>query len=118
VRGSSTRDACSFARQASSHGHTSPLKADDPRVRAISQAAQELVHLRDAWLNPSGASEAELKKCTLANLYNLRPTWLDNAHRVLDAAVFIACGWPRDLTDEEIPERLLALNQERAGTPS
>ena len=26
--------------------------ADDPRVQAISQAAQELVQLRDAWLNP------------------------------------------------------------------
>ena len=27
--------------------------ADDPRVQAISQAAQELVRLRDAWLNPA-----------------------------------------------------------------
>ena len=73
---------------------------------------------RDAWLNPPGASEAELKKRTLTNLYNQRPTWLDNAHRVLDAAVFVAYGWPGDLTGEEILERLLALNLERAGTPS
>jgi len=46
----------------------------------------------DAWLNPPGASEAELKKRTLTNLYNQLPTWLDNAHRRLDEAVFAASG--------------------------
>ena len=70
--------------------------------------------MRDAWLNPPGASDAELKKRTLTNLYNARPTWLDNAHRKLDAAVFAAYGWPADLSDEEILERLLALNLARA----
>jgi type II restriction/modification system DNA methylase subunit YeeA len=73
---------------------------DDSRVRAIAEAAAELVKLRDAWLNPPGASEAELKKRTLTNLYNQRPTWLDNAHRRLDEAVFAAYGWPADLSDE------------------
>jgi hypothetical protein len=48
---------------------------DDPRVQAIAQAARELVEKRDAWLNPPGAGEAELKKRTLTNLYNQRPTW-------------------------------------------
>ena len=90
--------------------------ADNPGVQAITQAAQELVQLRDAWLNPPGASEAELKKRTLTNLYNQRPTWLDNAHRKLDAAVFAAYGWPSDLTDEEILERLLTLNLKRAAS--
>ena len=52
---------------------------------------------------------------TLTNLYNARPTWLDNAHRALDAAVADAYGWPADLADAEILERLLALNLERAG---
>ena len=52
---------------------------------------------------------------TLTNLYNQRPTWLDLAHRRLDEAVFAAYGWPCDLTDEQILERLLALNLERAG---
>ena len=89
--------------------------ADDPRVEAIAQAARELVQLRDAWLNPPGASDAELKKRTLTNLYNARPTWLDNAHRKLDAAVFAAYGWPADLSDDEILARLLALNLARAG---
>jgi len=77
--------------------------------------AKELVEQRDAWLNPPGASEAELKKRTLTNLYNQRPTWLDLAHKKLDAAVFDAYGWPHGLSDGEILERLLALNLERAG---
>jgi hypothetical protein len=56
-----------------------------------------------------------LAKRTLTNLYNQRPTWLDLAHRKLDEAVFAAYGWPADLGDEEVLERLLALNLERAG---
>jgi type II restriction/modification system DNA methylase subunit YeeA len=57
---------------------------------------------------------AKLKKRTLTNLYNERPAWLDLAHKKLDAAVASAYGWPIDLSDEQILERLLALNLERA----
>jgi hypothetical protein len=57
---------------------------------------------------------AKLKKRTLTNLYNERPAWLDFAHKKLDAAVAAAYGWPTDLSDEQILERLLALNLERA----
>ena len=57
----------------------------------------------------------KLAKRFLTNLYNERPKWLDLAHKKFDAAVFAAYGWPADLTDEEIPARLLALNLERAG---
>lgn len=39
---------------------------------------------------------------------------LKQIHDDLDAAVFDAYGWPRDLTDEQILERLVALNAERA----
>ncbi|MDJ0766634.1 MAG: class I SAM-dependent DNA methyltransferase [Myxococcota bacterium] len=39
---------------------------------------------------------------------------LKKIHDDLDAAVFDAYGWPHDLTDEEILERLVALNHERA----
>jgi hypothetical protein len=88
--------------------------AGDPRIEAIADAARELVRLRDNWLNPEGAAEAELKRRTLTNLYNQRPTWLDLAHKRLDAAVFDAYGWPHDLSDEQILERLLALNLERS----
>lgn len=92
--------------------------ADDPRVKAIAQAAKDLNAKREAWLNPPDTSEAELNKRTLTNLYNARPTWLDLAHKKLDAAVTAAYGWPTDLSDEEILARLLALNLERAGAPS
>ena len=57
---------------------------------------------------------AKLKKRTLTNLYNERPAWLDLAHKKLDAAVAAAYGWPADLSDEQILQRLLALNLERA----
>jgi type II restriction/modification system DNA methylase subunit YeeA len=87
---------------------------NDQRVQEIADAASELVKLRDEWLNPPGIMESEIKKRTLTNLYNLRPTWLELAHKKLDKAVFNAYGWPDDLTDDEILERLLALNFERA----
>jgi hypothetical protein len=57
---------------------------------------------------------AKLKKRTFMNLYNERPAWLDMAHKKLDAAVTAAHGWPPDLSDEVILEKLLALNLERA----
>ncbi len=53
---------------------------------------------------------AKLKKRTLTNLYNERPAWLDLAHKKLDSAVAAAYGWPTELTDEQILERLLVLN--------
>jgi len=87
---------------------------DNRRVQAIAAAAKDLVEKRNRWLNPEGASEAELKKRTLTNLYNQRPTWLDLAHKKLDEAVLDAYAWPHDITNDEILERLLVLNQERA----
>ena len=56
----------------------------------------------------------KLEKRTLTNLYNERPTWLDLAHKRLDETVLAAYGWPTDLTDDQILERLLALNKVRA----
>ena len=85
----------------------------NPQVEAIAAAARRLVELRTNWLNPQGADEAELKKRTLTNLYNARPTWLAHAHAQLDAAVCAAYGWPSDLSDDEILARLLALNLAR-----
>ena len=52
----------------------------------------------------------QLAKRTLTNLYNHRFTWLAQAHERLDAAVFTAYGWPKNLTNDEILEKLLALN--------
>jgi type II restriction/modification system DNA methylase subunit YeeA len=89
---------------------------DSPLVEAIASAARNLVQHRDAWLNPPDTPESELKKRTLTNLYNQRPTWLADAHRILDEAVFAAYGWPTNLTTQEILSRLLALNHERASS--
>ena len=90
-----------------------PRPTDEKR-EAIGPAAAELNSLRQGWLNPPGISAAELRKRTLTNLYNQRPTWLDNAHARLDTTVADAYGWAADLPDTEILERLLALNLERA----
>ena len=107
---------------------------------AISAAAIRLNELRENWLNPAewvdwvitaeeekanypkravakAGHEAELKKRTLTNLYNQRPTWLDNAHKILDSAVASAYGWAdytADMPDDEILRRLLKLNLERS----
>lgn len=96
-----------------------PGKEDqsDPKVRVIADAVRELVRLRDEWLNPPEVellSGVQPKDRTLTNLYNRRPDWLTETHRKLDAAVFDAYGWPKDLSDDEILARLLALNLERA----
>ena len=55
-----------------------------------------------------------LKNRTLTQLYNERPTWLANAHRALDEAVFAAYGWPSTLTDDELLAKLLELNLARS----
>lgn len=87
---------------------------DNPHIKAISLVAHTLVRERDIWLNPPNLSEKELKKRTLTNLYNQRPLWLDKIHKRLDNAVLDAYGWPYDLTDNEILERLLELNLKRS----
>lgn len=106
----------------------------------ITNAAVKLNELRENWLNPvhedgsPALSEAQLKKRTLTNLYNERPTWLELVHLELDRAVLAAYGWPENwaeglqpgrdeggkvnpllgITDPEVEEqvlaRLLALN--------
>ena len=96
-----------------------PGSADGPWARYIdpstinSKLSTGLV--RYPRLEPRDAECAvKLKKRTLTNLYNERPAWLDLAHKKLDAAVAAAYGWPADLSDEQILEKLLALNLERA----
>ena len=84
------------------------------RREAISTTAAELNRLREGRLNPPEATATELSRRTLTNLYNERPTWLSNVHSRLDAAVAAAYGWPANIPEAEILERLLALNLERA----
>ncbi len=44
----------------------------DAQVEAVAEAARRLDGLRNNWLFPEDADEAERKKRTLTNLYNLR----------------------------------------------
>jgi len=109
--------------------------AEDRRAKAIADEAKRLNELRENWLNPADLVQriaevapgypdrllpidekagAVLKKRTLTNLYNERPTWLANAHRDLNVAVAAAYGWSADLTDDQILERLLKFSQTRA----
>jgi hypothetical protein len=88
-----------------------------------SDAAKKLDELRNNWLNPEGAPDADLKKRTLTNLYNAKPTWRQNAHAALDRTVWIAYGWPTGEIPAEVEEdiilsRLLKLNLERASASS
>jgi type II restriction/modification system DNA methylase subunit YeeA len=93
-------------------------RPDDAQRDAIGAAAKELDEKRRAWLDPEGADEATLKKRTLTNLYNARPTWLAQLHDRLDRAVWSAYGWddpePAAVEEDVILSRLLALNLERS----
>ena len=86
----------------------------DAQRQAIAEAANKLNELREGWLNPPDLPADQLKKRTLTNLYNTRPTWLQQAHQRLDQAVLDAYNWPHNLTEAAILERLLVLNLERA----
>jgi hypothetical protein len=56
-----------------------PEPSEEHRIE-ISEVVRRLEELRRNWLGPEVASEAELKKRTLTNLYNERPTWLENTY--------------------------------------
>ncbi|TGE01483.1 class I SAM-dependent DNA methyltransferase [Methylobacterium nonmethylotrophicum] len=121
------------------HGLTPDLPAAtyavDPRAVRVAAAAKRLDELRRNWLNPADLVRVEpevvpgfpdrilpvnaeaaavLKTRTLTNLYNLRPEWLDKAHRELNTAVAAAYDWPEDITTDDALARLLELNRERA----
>ena len=84
-------------------------KPTDAQAAAIAEASKKLDDARNNWLG-----DRSDKSRTLTALYNKKPTWLEDAHRDLDAAVFAAYGWKPDLTDADLLTALLALNQERA----
>jgi hypothetical protein len=93
-----------------------PGSTDGPWARYVEKPVKNGVGtVRYPRLDPRDAKcAAKLKDRTLTKLYNERPAWLDFAHKKLDAAVAAAYGWPGDLSDEAILEKLLALNLQRA----
>ena len=93
-----------------------PGSIDGPWARYVVEPnARGIGTVRYPRLVPKDEDAAKaLAKRTLTNLYNERPTWLDLAHKKLDAAVFDAYGWPTDLSDDDLLARLLALNLERS----
>ncbi len=98
-----------------------PSSASGPWARYVHDPdSRGIGTVRYPRLVPNSEEAArELAKCTLTNLDNKRPTWLVLAHQKLDSAVFAAYGRPDTLTDDEILEKLLALNlrHERESKP-
>lgn len=115
------------------------MEPNNPRNNGsddIASVAIRLNDLRDNWLNPEQwvewqltdeeesanypkrpcpktGYEVNLKKRTLTNLYNQRPSWLDNIHKELDKVVADAYGWEdytSEMEEDEILRRLLELN--------
>jgi hypothetical protein len=80
----------------------------DPNAAGIGTVRYPRTVAKDA------AAAVQLAKRTLTALCNQRPAWLDRAHGKLDEAVCAAYGWPADIPNAQILERLLALNLQRA----
>jgi hypothetical protein len=80
-----------------------------PQEQDIADVARALDDARRNWLG-----DRSDKKRTLTALYNEKPTWLLDAHRRLDAAVFQAFGWEPSMSDERLLDELLKLNLSRS----
>ena len=93
-----------------------PGSANGPWARYVVNPDEKGIGtVRYRRLEPRDATcAAELKERTLTKLYNKHPDWLAVAHKKLDAAVAAAYGFPADFTEEQILEKLLALNLARA----
>lgn len=63
---------------------------------------------------PKLFAQAQFDKVTRKSVSRAEIEELHDIHTALDRAVLDAYGWPHALTDEQILERLLALNLERA----
>ena len=89
--------------------------ADGPRTRYVHDPdSRGIGTIRYRRLVPNSDDSArELAQRTLSNLTNERPTWLRLAYQKLAAVVFVAYGWPDNLTDDDILEKLFALNLRR-----
>ena len=81
-------------------------KAIDARDDFHDVPAEARALIRQSAIMAAAAADPNLKKRTLTNLYNERPTWLKLAHKKLDQAVLAAYaeidpegGWSTDWAD-------------------
>jgi hypothetical protein len=84
--------------------HRKARQAEHPKL-TLTQMYNVLEKLKAG--EPLNEAEVKIKEEGLVLI-------LKELHEKLDRLVFQAYGWPEDLSDEQILERLVALNQERA----
>ncbi len=83
--------------------------------RTLTNLYNGLVYYRETVKAGGGLfQQSEFNKVTRGSVSRAEIQELDDMHTALDNAVLDAYGWPHHLTDEEILERLLALNLQRA----
>jgi hypothetical protein len=109
---------CSEAQRAEIRKHAETLDADRKRQRQQypGLTTTDVYNVLEKVRSEEKLSESEMKVYDQGLVSALNQT-----HADLDAAVFDAYGWPADLSDDEIIERVVALNisrsvEERAGT--
>lgn len=93
-----------------------PGSADGPWARYVHESDERGIGtVRWPRIVPRpGGYDTMLRKRTLTNLYNERPTWLRLSHEKLDAVVFTAYGWDPGISDDDLLAKLLDLNLSRA----
>jgi hypothetical protein len=84
------------------------------KSRTLTNLYNGLVYYREATKAGKIFDRAQFDKVTRKSVSREAIQHLDDIHVALDTAVLNAYGWPQNLTDEQILERLLALNLERA----
>ena len=84
------------------------------KKRTLTNLYNGLVNYRQTVKAGQLFDPAEFAKVTRKSVTRAEIQELDDIHTALDHAVLDAYTWPQNLSDEEILERLLALNLERA----
>lgn len=84
------------------------------KQRTLTNLYNGLVYYRETVKAGKLFMQDEFDKVTRKSVSRSAIQELDDIHTALDHAVLDAYGWPHDLGDEAILERLLALNLERA----
>ncbi len=108
--------------------HMAWMRAVCGRLEMRYSYSNTIVYNNFVWCNPTEKQKAKIEKtaqgifdaralfpeASLADLYDetAMPPELRRAHRTNDEAVLAAYGWPKDLQESEIVERLFGLYEE------